>query len=398
MSGVELDILVQGSDEVNVEEVKEFIEFCDNAKLVLVHSSLKEDVVNLGFFQEFIEEIKTPLLGVGVSGSYTPQSGYVEDAVAFGVLSGDFEAEVFQERINYDDIEETAGKIKPKLKGGNTTIVHSSNSYYHLNYVDMILRRLQNEYPKLQIIGGNSAPEPFITTKKGVFEDHIGFAILKNVDNRFFLDSGGRFQKDTWEFEVTRSDERHIYELNRENAVTEYCKLQHFRPYFVNMLTRMVLRRDLAKILKKLSETNKDMYEVVMKATIKTLGARLKKEATEPLFPLNLDEEKSSFLNQNYKPRGTKLNPVTNEYDDTIQVYENLAKEHPGRRNMLVFECGYRPFWLNFDYQAVEKEYEKLDCNYLASYYWGEYGNYIPTPKENQNIVHAGTIKALIFK
>ena len=92
----------------------------------------------LQYLKELIEAVDVPLIGVGTSGSYTRETDYIEDAMVFGVLCGDLKAKVFQERVEYENIEETTEKIIQKVDGWDLAIVYSGNSYFKNPYIDSI--------------------------------------------------------------------------------------------------------------------------------------------------------------------------------------------------------------------------------------------------------------------
>jgi len=57
-----LEIFVQGKDELDVEKVKKFIESCVDAKLVLIHSSLRDEHIFSDYVDELIAKLKIPFI------------------------------------------------------------------------------------------------------------------------------------------------------------------------------------------------------------------------------------------------------------------------------------------------------------------------------------------------
>ena len=92
---MELKTLVQGKDELDADEVNEFLDSCDKAKLVLVHCSVRDDKISEKHFKKLIKELKIPFLGVRVDGTAT-QQGFYQDAFAYAVLCGDFQVKVHE--------------------------------------------------------------------------------------------------------------------------------------------------------------------------------------------------------------------------------------------------------------------------------------------------------------
>ena len=154
---MDMYLLVQKRDELDSAKAVRFIDGCPKAKVALVHASLKDEIALLDFFQYLVDNLKTQFAGMRVSGSATPQ-GYVEDAIAIAVLCGDFEAQTFHEKIEFQNPEKTAEKLTPKLEGCDLCLVQSANHYKQNVMIDGILRRIQNNHPRLQIIGGASSP------------------------------------------------------------------------------------------------------------------------------------------------------------------------------------------------------------------------------------------------
>ena len=135
---MEMKILVQGRGKLDAKEVAEFIESCPEAKVALVHTSLRDEVALMDFFKYLTKNQKTPFVGIRVSG-FATQEGYCEDGVAVAVLCGDFEAEVVTEKINYDDLEETADKITNQLEDKDLFLAYGANYYKQNTYLDYLL-------------------------------------------------------------------------------------------------------------------------------------------------------------------------------------------------------------------------------------------------------------------
>jgi len=397
---MDMKLIVQKKYKLNAKRVVKFVEKYKKAKLAIVCSSVKDDAVSLNLFEQLVKNLKIPFVGTRVSGTITPKEGYSEDAVAIAVLCGDFDVRVFHESIDFEDQEKTINKIIPRLKGYDLCLTYSANYYKKNIFIDAILRRVQYKFPDLQIWGMDSAPPPIVVTNDGIYENTMVFAVINGLDFSFDLDSGFRFdENEDSEFVITRSDEYYIYEINGRNAVEEYSKIQHMRPYFINMLQNLSSRPDVVKLFKILSRLNEVLYEGIMKISMRPLGTDLNGRAAEVLFALELDEKNKKYiLTQSYKPRGSVLRRLSTSPESQLAVYDRLYKRFPKEKAMLISSCAMRPFWFNFDFETLEKKLRRFKYPYLISHVFGEFGTYLPYGGMEQNVVHGGTVKALVFR
>jgi len=394
-----MQLLVQKKDKLDAEKAIKFIEKCKNAKLAIVHSSARDEVVFLNFFQSLVEKLKTPFAGMRVSGTATPE-GYVEDAVAIAVLCGDFDVKVFHEKINFNEPSETVKEITPKLKGWKLCLIHSANTYKQNVIMDFILRRVQSTYPDLQIWGGLSSPPPLVATNDGIHSDCVLCTTLNGLETDFDVDTGFKFSGASEEFTITKCDEFHVLEINGKNVVEEYSKIQHMRPYFLNMLMKYLLTKsDLAKIAKSLFKASAIIRESGLRVGMKLLGTIIEEGVIEPFIALELGDEKESYLlTQSYKPEDTILKRTKTSKEDQLAVYDNLYKKFSKPNSMLMVSCAATQYWIDFDYKALEEKLEKFKCPFLLSYVFGEFGATLPYKGMEQNVVHGGTVKALAFR
>ncbi len=393
-----MQILVQKKNELNAEKAIEFIRNCKKSKLAIVHSSVRNGVDFLNFFDVLVRKLKIPFVGMRVSGTLT-QEGHSEDSVAIAVLCGDFDMRVLHERMNYEKPEDTAELMIPELKDHNLCLIYSANPIKRDILVDAILRGIQASNPDLQIFGGVSASPPILVTNEGVHEDTMVFIPLKGVDFDFEIDSGFRFDesKDT-KFVITKSDEHHIYEIDGKNAVEEYSKIQCMRPYFINMLANLFPRPDVARVMKLMSRLNKVVYEGVLGMCIHVLGAELDGKTAEFLFAMELNEKGDYMVVQSYKPKGTVLRRLSTSPKEQLSVYERLYEKFPKAEAMIISSCYCRLFWFDFDFRALEKKLKRFKCPFMVSYVYGGFGTRLPYKDSEKNVLHGGTVKALVFK
>jgi len=391
---------VQGSDEVDAEKAKEFIDSCLDAKLVLIHCSVRDEKTSEKYFKELIKELDTPFLGVRVDGTAT-QEGFVQDAFVYGVLSGEFQVEVFTEKINYDDLDETAENIATKLENWQLCITYSSNFLVDDVKLDYILRRVQERNPNTQITGGVSAPKPIVATREGLSRDKIAFALIKGVEFNFHMDSGFQLDENSnLEFEITKADDLRIYKINHKPAVDEYCRIQHMRPYMLNRLVGLSIKPDTMNLLRTLSELNEVLYEGVLKTTFNILGAEIQENIVEPvfIFKAETEESKKYLITGSYKPEGTLLKKMTTTKKQQLNLHNKIIQKHPQTKAMIIDLCSCRQFWYNFDQHALEKELKKIPCTFMTSLVFGEFGTKLPYKNKKTNLLNLGTIKALVFK
>lgn len=395
---VELKILVQWKEELDVGRVVDFVSSFESPRLVLVYSSVRDDVVSSEFFGSLVRGLDVPFVGVRVSGVVT-NGGYVEDSVVVGVLCGGFGVKVFRERIDYGGLEGTADRIISRMGKDSLCLIYSANYYNQNVSLDAILRRVQSACPGVQFFGGVSAPPPVVVTDEGVFEDSVVFVSLDGLDFGFSVDSGFRFEGGGGnEFVITKSDEHCIYEINRRNAVEEYSKIQCIRPYFIDMLARTLPRYDVASFMRMISQLNRVLYEGVLKVCIHALGCDLDGTVAEFVFAMKVDEKNSRLVVQSYKPAGTVLKRITTSPKEQLEVYDRLYSKFPEAKAMLISACNCSIFWLDFDFESLEEKLKKVKYPFILSYFYGGYGTNIPYTGIEKNVVHVGTTKALGFK
>ena len=398
---MDMQLLVQKKDKLDAEKAIKFIEKCKNAKLAIVHSSIRDEVVLLDFLEHLVRNLKTPFVGTRVSGTVTPNEGYCEDVVAIVVLCGNFDVNVFHESIDFQNPEKTTERAIPHLNGCGLCFVYSANHYKQNVVLDAILRGVQNSYPKLQIMGAASSPPALVAINDGIYDDHLVLVALNRINFDFVVDSGFRFDENyNDKFAITKSDEYHVYEINNKDALDEYSKIQHLRPYFLNMITKYVLTRpDIANILTILSKTSKVMYRGLVRIGINVLGSEVKGGLIEPAFVLELNEgDKRYVLMQSYRPVGTLLKRLKTSSQDQLAIYDRLYVKSKAANSMFVLSCAAVPIWIDFDFKALEKKFKRFKCPFLLSYVFGEFGAKLPYEGIEQNVVHGGVVKALIFK
>jgi len=275
---LELKILIQKKDELDVEKINEFICEISDAKLALIHSSLRDEFVFLEHFKNLVDSISTPFLGVKVTGSLTGD-GYFEDSVVYAVLCGDFNVKVHSTRIDYMDLDATAARVAGDIDNAGLCFIYSPSLLKDLSLNDALLRRVVALKLQTQFAGGVSAPNPAIATNEGVFQDRLAYATIEGINFKFHLNSGFRLDSESREYIVTESSETHIKKVNDTDFVEEYSKMQHLRPYFLNMLSNTYSRADMAYLLKNLSKTSSVMYEAVLKPAPSSWAQALKEIA-----------------------------------------------------------------------------------------------------------------------
>lgn len=394
-----MEILVQEKGGVDAEKAIGFIKNCKKAKLAIIHSSLKDEIVSLDFFDTLVRELKTPFVGMRVGGTVTNQ-GYSEDSVTVAVLCGDFDVDVFHGKINYEKPEKTTEDIIKKSDKTDLCLVYSASPIKKNVFLDAILRRIQKTYPTLQMFGGVSFPPPIVITNEGIYNDHIVCAFIKGIKCFFDLYTGFKVDstKDE-EFIVTKSDKVYIYEINGKPASDEYSKIQHMRPYFFNTLSNLLIRPDPPRLLRSMSKISSVMYDAISKATTRFVGTKVNEKLTEALIVLEIgDGGKDYILPPFYVPEGTVLRWVTIPKDYQLEAYDSLYGQFSDANSILMTECAFRPLWFGFDFKSLEEKVKRFKCPFMISYTFGEFGTYLPYNDPEQKLVHGGSAKALIFK
>jgi len=396
---MDMRLLVQTRDKLDAAKAVKFIDSCKDAKLALIHASLHDEVALLDVFQDLLDNLRTPFIGTRVSGSATPD-GYFEDAVAIAVLCGDFDVNVFHEKINFQNPEETANKITPQLGDADLCLVHSANHYKQNVIMDGILRRVQNAHPKIQVIGGASAPPTIVAVKDGIYGDHIAVAAIKGLNYEFKGYSTCKIDEASKEeFIITKADEYHIYEINNRDAVEEYSRIQHMRPYFLNMITNYVLTRsDILKVVQGLAGTGGTLREGLLKLGINLLGRKNKDGFVETAMILELNEEGRRYAGaQNYIPAGTKFRRAKHSVEEANRSLDQIAEYSKDQKTMLIMVCA-AIYWIYLDLDDLKNRISKIHSNFLLSFVFGEYGAIPPYKGLDQNVVHGAMLKTLAFK
>jgi len=343
LASVKLDLFVQDKENLSVSEIIKFVDSLDNTKIALFYTALSNDCVLLEFMKEVVDEVKLPFSGMRVTGFFTDNQ-YFSESIVIAVLSGDFEVQVVREVLDLNDHDGCAKRIIPRVSGWDFALVNSTNYYYDNIKLDAILRRVNIEYEKLQLVGGISCPHPMVFTNDGIFDDSILFTLFKGLDLKYDIYSGYQKKEDSKTHIVTRSDESGIREIDGTNAVSFYCDYKRIRPYFFNMLTALVVKPSMAELVKKLAESSKMMYDGLMKLSIEVLGCELRDGMMEACFFVKYNEKDSQLIPVGYTPKEVKLDWSTSTADNQIKVYDKIIKEFNGYNNLILFPCGYLPF------------------------------------------------------
>jgi hypothetical protein len=395
---VEMQLLLQKNKELDADKVKEFVKKCNNPRILIVYFSLEDKCILKNFFDSLAKCLQVPFIGTRVSGTFTLGDGFCDDGVAFVVLCGDFEVNIFSADINLANPSKTIEKVTPEMAGSGLCIAYSANPFKENIKVDAIFRGIQSKYPNMQIFGGISAPKPFVVNNSKIHENAIVFAMIRGLSSSFELESGFKFdEQNSEEYTITHSDEYCIYGINDKSAVEEYCRIQHMRPYFINTLAGLFPRSDMARVLKSISKLNTVIYEGVLGMCIHALGAEIEKDKAEILFAVELNEKNNQLVTQSYKANGTILKRLKTSREEQLAVYDRLQERIPRGDAVLINSCQCGLFWMDFDLKNLEQKLKKFKTPYLIAYVYGSLG-----AKTNQkgpkNILHAGVIKALTFK
>jgi len=392
---MELKILIQDKDKIDVNKTLKFIQKCNNRKFVLIYSSLKDEIMRLNFFSKLLEESSEELLGCGVS-SFITNTGYYSNHLAVCVFSGEFEVEIHNTPIEYENIEETVNRINEKISGHELSILHSANQFKDNYVLDKILRRVQEKNPKTQIVGGVTSPGMSVATKEGIFNDNIAYILIKKAEFNFKIESGfGIDEHSTHEFKITKSDEDAVYEINGRNAAKEYQKIQHVRDYMYNQMMNMVSREDAINLPQYFQKANEILFDAISKAYKDLLANKTRNDLLN-LFVVTQIEEKKLRVNK-WWPEGTTLKKTVTEPEKQLAVYDRLVRKHRKGEAMILIDCAMRLFYYNYQTDDAYNRLKKIKYPFIAPQVYGEIGNYTPYhPKEN--IIHNCVIKALVFK
>lgn len=396
MAPVELKILTQGKDELSVGKIKAFIDSCSSPKLVLVHSSLKSDPQCVCFFEDLVNGLEVPFVGMKTSGSFTPE-GYVRDGVVVGVLSGDFSVEVFHQKLDYEDLDGVVDAISPKLRGKRLCLVQSGNQYSKNIVLDEILRRVNYLNPGTQIVGGVSAPDPIVACKEGVFDNATVFAVFDDIEPEYRMYTSYSIDEDSKEYTVTGRDGHYIKEFNNENAATVFSSIYHVRPYFWNMLTKLVSKPGLAEFFSILAKTNRGMYNVIIEGGLHPPAEKIEEGLVEPLYVLNIDEEASRLTICRHIREGTILKKSRSSKEEILGIYDKIKEDFRDSNALLFYKCGMLPALYDLEHEKVQEKLQELQTPFILSYSWGEIGAKTPFKDKETHTLHAGTIQTLAF-
>ena len=370
---MEASVFVQYGKKLNPKKAAETITQKD-AKLAIIYTCLKDDNKSKEFFNYLIKNLPTPFIGVKVSGLITPKEGYTEDSIGITTLSGDFETKIITEEIDLQNPVNTANKLIQELEPEGTCLTYTATYLWQLSTIDAILRRIQTKNPNLKIFGGGSAPNPIISTNKGTYENHIACAYIKKLNCELDIYSGFKFDPDRNEtITITKSDELKIYEINGKNAGDEYSRVQRMRPYFFNMLAKMLVRPDLPKVCKVLAKTSPSLYEGILKFSVDLFGYEIEKGLVEPMTVYKINETDDSLAVGSYRPKGSTLRRVAVTKENQIALYDEITEKY-GKTNLTILNsCAFNAFWMDFNFKAVEEKLKKMKNPYMIGFFFGEY-------------------------
>jgi len=349
---MELNILVQGKDELDVEKVLDFIKEHDNRRFVLIYSALKDEMTRLNFLTSFIKENSDEFIACNVSGFMT-QDGYYNDSVAVCVFCGDFEAEVFHVLIDFDNIKDTVEEINNMIDAHELFITYSANLVRENYNLEKILKRVQKAKPMTQIFGGvcSCSPPPLIATKEGVFTDALGGVLIKKIDHSFRVDTGFELDLDSiHEFTITKCDEDVIYEINERNAAQEFQRIQHVRDYLFNRVMDLVSNQDVMDVPKFFSRANEVINDVVTKS-YKDMLANKSEHGFINIFSVTQIEQNKIRIT-NSRAQGTQLKKTKTTPEEQLATYDRLNKKYPNGKAMIISDCAMRPYY--YEYNTTE--------------------------------------------
>ncbi|MFH1836165.1 MAG: FIST N-terminal domain-containing protein, partial [Methanobacteriota archaeon] len=356
----------------------------------------RDELVGLHFHQKLVEGLNIPFLGVRVSSVLT-NGGLVDDGVVFAVFCGDFDVDVIQERMDFDDLDSTVGRLNACVGGWHVAVTFSSNLFYQNVFVDYVLRRINLSNPSLQIVGGNSAPTPTTFSREGIFDDSISMALFRGLDSKYLMDAGFSYSEGSETLVVTKSDEFHINEFNNMNAVTYYCSKKHIQPYFFNMLTKTVMNPRIGEVFSRIYKTNKEIMRGITKGTMEAPGFKVNDSVIEPLFYVEGDEKGSKLLTQQYMPEGRELKWLKTDAESQFKMFERVLGKLAGSSLILGFVCDLIPFYFEYNFEKLQKIVKKQDSPVLLSFHYGEIGGEKGKEEKLKNFVHAGSVQAIGF-
>ncbi len=378
----ELKVLVLPKSKAKIKNVNDYVSNLENPQIMLVFSSLHDEIISANFFSSLIEESSLPFMGVRSSGVISSE-GFSEDSVAVAVLCGDISYKLVVEKLDYDNIQETTQAVLRRLSGGDACIVLSASNIRKCLKVNDVLRETHHAFPKMVLWGGASVSPHVVVTREGIFEDTIAFLEINGVTADFHMGAGFTFKEGSKEYKITRCDSNHVYEIDGEKAPEEYSRLQHMRPYMLNTISNIVTRHDVTKTYEKLSHVNKNMSESILRTIAKFLGVKHPNGVIEAWSINYIDDD---FLQPSvYLPEGTPLKWVESTPHSQQAVYDLVVERFQASKGVLVSSCLLRQFYINFEYDKVWEKIAQLSRPFLIIYLAGEIGAY---PGEETDAIH----------
>jgi len=391
---MELKTLVQGKDELDAGKAVEYIEGCEGARLVLIYSSLKNEFINLDYVEKLIENLKTDFIGARVAASVTNQ-GYNENAISYAILCGDIEHRIYHTKTDYENPHKTAEKIIPELKGYTNCLAYSANYIKENIHVDNIFQQVQKQHPNLQINGGITAPPPIVFDKNGIYEDSIILAALKNKKTDFYIDCGFKLREDSEKYTITKADEKGIKEINHKPAIAEYSRMTHTQPYMMKTVFNISSRLDWAKMTGALSKSNPILQEAIQNIYTNILGKESKTGIVNMMFS---QPGENTLIPNNIIPEGSQVKWTATTPQKQLAVYDRFTEKHLKARGVIADDCCIRAFWFNHQLDKMAEKLMKLEYPYIFNHMNSELGTKTPYTHQKENILHGGTLKALVFK
>lgn len=356
----------------------------------LVFVCFRDDFRCLSFVDRLVEGVGVGFSGLKVTGFYH-EGCFCNEGILVVCFDGVGERVVFDSLMDLRDVDGQSKRIADRLGDGGLCFVWSANHYRENNFLDKLLRRVCTYHPNLQLVGGVSAPDPLVFCNDGVVSDGVVFSFFPGFDFEYRQYCGYEpVSRD--DVLVSKSDENYIYELDGKNAVSYYCDRKRIRPYVFNTITSLTVKKSMAHMVTKLAQTNKTLFDALIKGTIDVLGFNTKDFGWESLYFLRYEEDLSRITPVNHQSEGRKLRWVTSDEERQVRIVSSIGNDFSNRET-LVFSCGYLPYLYSCRYDLIEKELMKKD-NLTCVYVWGEIGSH-PPHDEDKNVVHGGTIQVV---
>ena len=164
------------------------------------------------------------------------------------------------------------------------------------------------------------------------------------------------------------------------------------------MVLSLFTKANAAKIAKSLFKASSILMEGGVRVGVTVLGSEIDEKTVEMLAVLELNEDDKYLLAPSYKSKGTILKRTETSKEEQLNLYERIYKKFQNDNALLIISCIATQYWIDFDFKALEEKLEKFKCPFLLSYVFGEFGATLPYKGMEQNVVHGGTVKALIFR